>query len=94
MSLLHQIWTLICTKYNREDDTRSQRGNSFDEKDEDSDISRDGNDPPYCPDVETESDTSSCETNDSDKFHSLNVSTVKEPKLLVLVFLGGTCCPY
>lgn len=80
---------MICTKYNREDDTRSQPGNSFDEKD-----ASDGNDPPYCPDVETKSDTSSCETNDSDKFHSLNVSTVKEPKFLVLVFFGGTCCPY
>ena len=70
------------------DNNRSQPGDSFDEKDEDSDVLSVGNDPPYCPDDETESDTSCCESINSDEFHSFNNSTVKEPK-----FLAFWSCP-
>lgn len=61
------------------DNNRNQSDDSFDEEDEDLDISRGRNDPTYCPDDENESDPSSCESNISGKFGSSNDSTTKEP---------------
>lgn len=66
-----------------EDNNRSQPSHKFDEKEKDSDISRNANDQPYCLDDKTESDALSCESKDPGKFDSVIDSAVKEPKFLV-----------
>lgn len=66
-----------------EDNNRSQPSNKFDEKEKDSDISRNANDQPYYLDDKTESDALSCESKDPGKFDSVIKSAVKEPKFLV-----------
>ena len=66
-----------------EDNSRNRSDDSFDEEDEDLDISSDRNDPPYCPNDETESDASSCESKISGKLDSFNGSLPKEAIFLV-----------